>query len=112
MCILGSSAQGGAIKGAIFSTDSRVIFHRGSNRAARASKGVSLRSLRFDLVCVNCEYLVDVAHRSKLSPMSNSKCTLSGRMPASIFKAGLDVALYAPVIIRVAFFCTNSNVAK
>ena len=28
--------------------------------------------MRFDLVCVNCEYLADVASRSKLSPMSDS----------------------------------------
>ena len=112
MWILGGSIQGGVTNGIIFSTDPRVIFHCGSNRAVRASRGVSLRNLRLDLIWATWEYLVDVASLSRLSPNSISRRSLGGNIPASTSRAGLDVALYAPVIIRMALVCTDSRVAN
>lgn len=72
---------------------------------------MTLYSQYFDLVCVNPKYLFDVASYKKLSLMSNSKWSLNSRISASIFKTGLDVALYTSVIIQIAFVCTNFKVA-
>ena len=58
------------------------------------------------------EYLVDVASLNRLSPNSISRRSLSGKIPASTSRVGLDVALYAPVIIRMALVCTESKVAN
>lgn len=79
----------------IFSIDFRAIFHW----AAGVFRKMILHSLRFNLVCVNCKYLANVPSWSKFSLMRNSKCSLSGNKPASIFKAELNVALYTIVII-------------
>lgn len=73
---------------------------------------MTLYSQYFDLVCVYRKYLVDITSYKKLFLMSNSKWSLSSRISASIFKTGLDVALYTPAIIQIAFVCTNFKVAQ
>ena len=101
---LGGSIQGGIMKGTIFSIYSKVVFHSCSNLVVRVFKGVSLRSLRKDLICINRGYLVDVA--------SILIYSLSGTISASTSRAGLDVVLYAPVIIWMALVHTDLRPAK
>lgn len=110
--ILGGSIQGEIINGIIFSTDSKVIFYCDSNYAVGASWGVSLCSLRLYLICVRWEYLIDVVSLNRLFPINISRRSLSGKIPASISGAGLDVALYTPVIIRMALVCIDFKVAN
>ena len=55
---------------------------------------------------------MDVASLNRLSPNSISRRSLSGKIPASTSRAGLDVALYAPVIILMALACTDSKVTN
>lgn len=77
-----------------------------------AFKGDSLRSLRLDNICINREYLIDVASLNKLFSISILIYSLSGRFLASTLRIKLDSALYASVTIQMALVFIDSKAAQ
>lgn len=100
------------MNGIIFSIDFTTVFYSSSNFVVKVSKRWSLRSLGLDVIWIKWGYLVDIASLTKLSLIRIFIYSLNGKISTSMSIAGLDVALYSLMIIRMAFVYTNSKAAK